>query len=261
MKKKDIEDCKWCESSIKFGIGPIDRPDWKRWHCNKCGSFGYINNPSIEELSNVYQSAWGDSDDNGDFAAGSTSRKIANSLLDIVNWSPTQNNCLDYGGGKGNFTISLIQRGAKNITVFEPFGKNPGLQYVNWVNNMNQLGSELFEWIFMIEVIEHLLDPQEELEKVRKHLLPGGKLVITTPNAKGWRARMDGFKWREVQNPTHINLFSEKTLKTILLESGFSSAKRILRPVKYNAQGFKSVALSVTQMIGIDGGLRFIAVN
>lgn len=95
----------------------------------------------------------------------------------------------------------------------------------------------------------------------RSHLTPGGKLVITTPNAKGWRARKDGFRWREVQNPTHINVFSEAALKGCLIKAGYSSAKRIFRPVKYNAKGINAIALGFTQLFGIDGGLRFIATN
>lgn len=66
---------------------------------------------------------------------------------------------------------------------------------------------------------------------------------------------------REVQNPTHINLFSEKALRTCLLNAGFSCVKRVFHPVKYKANGFKALALGISQMIGVDGGLRFIAVN
>ena len=110
----------------------------------------------------------------------------------------------------------------------------------------------------MIEVVEHMLDPEYELKMIKEHLAPGGKLVITTPNAKGWRALKDGFKWREAQNATHINLFSTDALIKCLQNAGYKKIKRVLRPVKYNVSGLKGLFLSVTQMIGIDGGIRLV---
>ena len=256
-----MRECRWCGADTELGSGPASRPAWKRWHCNGCGAFGYVNSPNAGELSQVYETAWQDSGYSGAFAAGSTDEKIAHSLLNAVNFKAIDSKLLDYGGGKGNLAKVLITKGCKNLTVFEPFGKNPGLQALNWISNFSDLHDEKFEWIFMIEVLEHLLNPQEELEKILQHLSPGGKLLITTPNARGWRARIDGFKWREVQNPTHINLFTAQTLEACLLKAGYSSVKRILRPVTYRATGFKSLGLAVTQLIGVDGGLRFVAVK
>lgn len=253
--------CKWCGGSTVVGSGPFLKPSWKRWRCNACGVFGYVNEPSPDDLSEVYKSAWQEPNLGGAFAAGSTTAQIANSLLSAVKWTPSAGNCLDYGGGKGYFASALLMRGCRSLSVYEPFGAFPGLQSVNWVNDLSQLGSERFDWIFMVEVLEHLLDPQQELETVRHLLSSGGKLLVTTPNAKGWRARLDGFNWREAQNPTHINLFSEQTLKANLIKAGYSSAERILRPVTYRAQGFKALALATTQIFGVDGGLRFVASN
>jgi len=256
-----MNQCKWCGASTKVGNGPVTKPEWKRWRCNGCGAFGYINDPSHEVLSKVYETAWRDSECSGTFAAGSTNEQIASSLLDAVRFSPFGSRSLDYGGGKGHFANALLKKGCESLTVYEPFAQNPGIQSVRWINDMNNLAEELFDWIFMIEVVEHLLNPQQELERIRQLLAPGGKLVISTPNAEGWRARFAGFNWREAQNPTHINLFTEPTLKACLMKAGFSSAKRIFRPVTYKAKGAKALVLAMTQMFGVDGGLRFIAVN
>lgn len=251
--------CRWCGNKTIVGDGPAARPEWQRWYCNSCGAFGYVNDPGIDELNKVYEAAWQDSGSTGTFAAGSTDEKIARSLLDVVSFSPMGSKCLDYGGGKGGLASVLAAKGCKDLTVFEPFGVNPGIKAVKWINDLNDLDGLKFDWIFMIEVLEHLLNPQDELSKIRQYLAPGGKLVITTPNARSWRARIDGFKWREVQNPTHINLFTAQTLEACLLKSGYSSVKRILRPVTYKATGLKALALAMTQMLGIDGGLRYIA--
>lgn len=260
-RRERMMQCKWCGASTSIGKGPVAKPEWSRWRCSNCGMFGYVNEPDSGQLSQVYTSAWQDSNDSGTYAAGSTDEKIAQSLLSAVDFSPASVKCLDYGGGKGNFAKALVNKGVQDLTVFEPFGENPGIDSIRWASDMNDIEGEKFDWIFMIEVIEHLLDPQQELNKVRQFLSPGGKLVITTPNARGWRARIDGFNWREAQNPTHINLFSAARLKICLTNAGFSNVQRILRPVAYRATGARVLALALTQMMGIDGGLRFVAIN
>ena len=45
----------------------------------------------------------------------------------------------------------------------------------------------------MIEIIEHLLKPLITLYDIYHFLKPGGRLVITTPNTNGWRAKLDKF--------------------------------------------------------------------
>lgn len=256
-----MSECRWCGGVTRAGQGPGVRPDWTRWHCDACGSYGYVNDPTPAELSRVYESAWQDAETSGSYAAGSTDENIARSLLDAVGFWPEGSKCLDYGGGKGSLTRVLAERGCQHLTVFEPFGQNPGIQSVNWISDLREIEGERFDWIFMVEVLEHLLDPLEELARLRRLLSPGGRIVITTPNACGWRARLDGFKWREAQNPTHINLFTTKTLQSSLAKAGYSESKRILRPVTYRAKGLRALALALTQRMGVDGGLRFVATN
>lgn len=256
-----MNNCKWCGAPTNKGSGPPLRPEWKRWRCRGCGSFGYVDEPSDQELDLIYQVAWKDSETHG-YAAGSTDEKIANSILNAVNFpSLGFSKCLDYGGGKGYVARALIEKGCQDLTVFEPFGHNPGINAAKWINSMSTIRGETFDWIFMIEVLEHLRNPEEELVKVRQHLSPNGRLVITTPNARGWRARVEGFNWREIRNPTHINLFTAYTLNACLINAGYSDVQRIFRPVTYKAKGVSAFILSMMQRIGIDGGLRFIASN
>lgn len=255
-------ECKWCKSSLVQGGGPKSHPEWDRWKCKGCGSFGYVKNPNSAELSDIYKSAWSEPANSGAFATGSTDEGIANSLLKAVQFPATDIcnvTCLDFGGGSGYFAKVLSEHGV-NLTVYEPYGESLAMaNNVRWVKEQKEIPRDAFDWIFMIEVVEHLLDPVEDLRKIFSYLAPGGKLVITTPNAKGWRAKLSGFDWREVQNPTHINLFSQSSLVPELRKLGFVNVKRLHRPVRYRQSGVKSVALSITQMLGVDGGLRCIA--
>jgi 2-polyprenyl-3-methyl-5-hydroxy-6-metoxy-1,4-benzoquinol methylase len=252
--------CKWCNSLDRLESDSDVSSDWKRWQCKGCGTFGYVVEPTIDELSKIYNSAWDEETKNGEFATGGTDSTIALSILKSAGYALTNSGpCLDYGGGKGNFARVLSEHG-REVTVYEPYGDNPFLPgKVQWLDSINNIPEKKFKWIFMIEVIEHLLDPITELENLYNKLASGGKILITTPNALGWRARVDKLNWREVKNLSHINLFTESTLKNILKDTGYVNIKRIYRPVTYEHTGVKAMVLACTQLLGIDGGLRMIA--
>ncbi|WP_018970505.1 class I SAM-dependent methyltransferase [Rubritalea marina] len=256
-KIQEKSQCRWCEGITKQGIGPIKRPNWNRWQCCNCGAIGYNDLPSEEELNELYLNAWVENDTSDRFATGSTDLGISRSLLKSVQFNH-DGRCLDYGGGTGQLASVLVEFGCVDVYVFEPYGNNPGLS-ISWVKDLRVLDGEKFDWIFMTEVIEHITDPVAELAKVYNLLSDHGALVITTPNSLGWRARIERFRWRESQNPTHINLFSEVALKKCLSEAGFSNIKRCYQPVQYKASGLKRFLLSITQVLGVDGGLRIIA--
>ncbi len=257
MKTQNSLLCEWCNGRVTEGLGPVERPDWSRWQCNSCSAIGYCRTPSLADLDEIYASAWDDEYASGGFATGSTDMDISRSLLKSFQFN-SSGCCLDYGGGRGQLTSVLIEKGCSDVYVYEPYGNNPGLS-ATWVKDIKVLGDKQFDWIFMVEVIEHCTNPVSELSKVCNLLSNEGKLVITTPNTLGWRARKEGFKWREAQNPTHINLFSEESLKKCLSEAGFSKIVRCRHPVQYKATRIKSLLLSITQILGVDGGLRMVA--
>jgi 2-polyprenyl-3-methyl-5-hydroxy-6-metoxy-1,4-benzoquinol methylase len=72
----------------------------------------------------------------------------------------------------------------------------------------HQLG-ETFEVIVAGDVIEHMSNPGLFLDNCRRHLEPGGQLILTTPNAK----------WPTVflrPNPTHALWHDHYTLRHLL---------------------------------------------
>lgn len=251
--------CNWCGQKTCNIPGPLVRPHWHRSQCTGCGALTYQALPSPDDLAAVYAMAWEEERPSDEFAIGATSEAISCSLLRAAGWQlSAQSKCLDYGGGRGEFSLALINQGCKHVYVYEPFGKMREIGAAKWVKELGDLAGECFDWIFLIEVIEHMRDPISELRKIERLVAPRGKLFVTTPNAKGLRARLDGHKWREAQNPTHINLFSATALERCLREAGFSKATRLYRPVRYNASGIRAIALSIAQYLGVDGGLRYI---
>lgn len=72
------------------------------------------------------------------------------------------------------------------------------------------------------ELIEHLVDFEGFFESVRRHLEPGGRLVLTTPNAFG----VSNFVYRlggrtAPINPDHTCWFCADTLRRMLDKAGY----------------------------------------
>ncbi len=251
--------CPWCNSHTMQKKSLTLLLKLKRWICKSCGAMGYTETPHINNLQKIYDSAWLDAENHGKFATGSTSKNISNQIVNISPISKTDL-CLDYGGGKGDFAKFLVSLGLYPVHVIEPFGPNPNISGVTWHHDWSDICNDLrFSKIFLIEVIEHLLNPELVLRTARNRLKENGWIIITTPNAHGWRARIQKTKWREAQNPTHINLFSFKALSICLKRAGYTEIHRINRPMKYNKSGFKALLLGGTQLLGIDGSLRIMA--
>jgi 2-polyprenyl-3-methyl-5-hydroxy-6-metoxy-1,4-benzoquinol methylase len=79
-----------------------------------------------------------------------------------------------------------------------------------------------YEIVTCFNVIEHVVDPRDFLKSLSDRVLPGGLLVLSTPNTTCLRSRLRGLsKWERVDPPHHINLFPKKALRLLLKEYGY----------------------------------------
>ena len=86
------------------------------------------------------------------------------------------------------------------------------------------LGLEPSDLIVAGEIIEHLDDSGSFLEGLHSLVKPGGRLVVTTPNASGLlnagAAALAGY---EVNHPDHVTLYSCYTLTNLLRRHGWET--------------------------------------
>ncbi len=80
--------------------------------------------------------------------------------------------------------------------------------------------AESFHVVHASHLIEHLGDPAAFLMEAYRILLPGGSLIITTPNVAGFQARILRTRWRSAI-ADHMYLFSLSLLKRLFRQSGF----------------------------------------
>ena len=98
---------------------------------------------------------------------------------------------LDVGGGSG---VNLLLYGKAinshelfSLDIRDPPTKIKGIKYIKLsIDHLNELDIPQFNCIVMTEVIEHLYDPDTVIDNLVKRLLPGGILIVTTPNLSGF---------------------------------------------------------------------------
>lgn len=103
---------------------------------------------------------------------------------------------------------------------------------------------ELFDVVTLIDVIEHLRDPQQALARVRRLLRSEGYLYVSTPDVSSVAARVLGRRWWGYRLE-HIGYFSRQTLQRAFEQAGF----RVLHAWR-RGRDF-SVAYWLSKLIGV----------
>jgi 2-polyprenyl-3-methyl-5-hydroxy-6-metoxy-1,4-benzoquinol methylase len=83
------------------------------------------------------------------------------------------------------------------------------------------LDDSSFDVAVLYHVFEHFRDPRQELVQLRRLIVPGGCLVIETPDVETIWFRLLGARWRQII-PDHLFFFSPETLRRMLGEAGFA---------------------------------------
>jgi len=139
---------------------------------------------------------------------------------------------LDVGAGYGFFLAALERAG------YEPAGLEVAPHAVEEARR--RTGAEVaagsaedpfpfadgrFAAVTMLDVIEHLRDVPGALAECHRVLAPGGKLVVITLNAGSLARPLLGRNWSWHLDPTHIHMFSPRSLRTALEEADFTVEK------------------------------------
>ena len=82
-----------------------------------------------------------------------------------------------------------------------------------------------FDVVTLIEVIEHLVDPNRVLAQALAWLRPGGLLYVTTPNADSLNRRLLGPHWSIFCPPQHLTIWSPRGLRAALSRAGLTRVR------------------------------------
>ena len=139
---------------------------------------------------------------------------------------------LDVGCGTGKLVKFFNQND------FQALGCDPSKEAVKMAQKINYPNSikkaratklpyktASFDLVTSISVIEHLKQQESAkfLNEAKRVLKPNGYIFIITPNFSSPFRYILGKRWFAHSDPTHINYFTPKSLKSLLLKSKFKN--------------------------------------
>jgi len=86
--------------------------------------------------------------------------------------------------------------------------------------------------ISALDVIEHVVDPHNFIESLKRRLAKGGIVLLLTGDADAYAARIAGSQWSYLRWCGHISVFSRAGLRRLLESHGFEvlASKRCEHP-------------------------------
>jgi len=89
----------------------------------------------------------------------------------------------------------------------------------------DEIEDESLDFVRMHHVLEHLYHPKEVLTAIKVKMKAGATLHIAVPNPQGISANIFRSRWRGLDCPRHVILYSPSELKKILTKIGFQDFK------------------------------------
>jgi len=199
-------------------------------HCNNCGHIFLDHTLCQNDLGDLYTNYYPRSlydidsfkpfvDHLGFFAWLDGSRSSA------FRWVPPDVRVLDIGCGFGQ---SLGFHEARGCDVYGVEADRNILRVAEKYGYKVHVGpfdpdcyeSNFFDYVTMDQVIEHVIDPIDILSGVERILKHGGKVILTTPNANGWGAKVFGRKWINWHAPYHMQFFTKDSMQKLSEATG-----------------------------------------
>lgn len=155
---------------------------------------------------------------------------------------------LDFGCGWGAFLAVCQQFGFKVAGVDRSEARR-GRSSVPIYAELGDITGQ-FHAITLFEVLEHLDHPAAMLRDLSRFLLPGGVLVVETPDCSGVTGIYSHSDYRKIHPLEHINAFTHETLKSIAQRAGFRCIAR--GPAQVTADLIRVIRTEVKHVLGRD---------
>lgn len=163
------------------------------------------------------------------------SRRI---LDDIENISP-KGKLLEIGSSFGFFLKCAKERDWETIgfEISEHASTIAKSKFGMNVLNVDFLTAPLddqYDFVCLLDTIEHLIDPDSVIRKASQALRRNGGILITTSDINSFQAKLFGKRWRMMAPPFHTYYYSPRTLSLLLEKHGFSVVSVMHKGKYYN---------------------------
>ncbi|MFO0974074.1 MAG: class I SAM-dependent methyltransferase [Phycisphaerae bacterium] len=125
---------------------------------------------------------------------------------------------LDYGCGSGNFVRYLHSRGYAHAVGYDPYAAGP-------LGDPQVLAAGPFDFVCLLDVIEHVEDPRELLAHMARLVRPGGHLLLGTPAADKIDLRHADRHVNHLHVPYHLHIYTQAALESLGRAAGFEPCR------------------------------------
>lgn len=209
----------------------LEKPN-KIVRCMTCGLTYAVPDESLEVLAKDYLT---DKPDEDYVREEKGRRKQARLILSKISKFKNHGRLLDVGCGPGFFLDEAKLQGWETHGVEPAFWavdtakRRFGISVFRGGLREARFADKFFDAVVMMDVLEHLENPVETFEEVRRILKPGGVLYVSTPDIQSFFSRLLGARWWGI-NKYHLFYFSRGTLEKLFHRVGFRSLRYFAYP-------------------------------
>ncbi len=196
--------------------------------CKHCGLVFMERIPTVEELNDYYA---GYSYTSEGYLSPVTIKSY-NVLLDEFEKYRKHNKILDVGCGRGWFLQEAKKRG------WEVYGteysdaaiklcESDGLKMTQGQLQSDTFLNDEFDIITSFEVLEHINNPNEDMDYIYKFLRKGGLFYCTTPNFNAYLRFYLKAEYNIIVYPEHLTYYTKRTLKKLMKRHKFKTSKML----------------------------------
>lgn len=231
--------CPLCKASSRYVFTAGDRfyqvTDYSAdlFRCEDCGARFQWPIPTRDQVASFYpQGYWMETDNHGVLAR--LQQFYVKTLLrwDPVAWVrrlklPPGAAVLDVGCSRGDWLNAIAKLGLC-VAGVEADPRAAAYARKHFGLKVEEVAAEAWQpvpakWdaILFFHLLEHLVDPDQFLNRCATALRPGGKLLCRVPNIAAWQATCTGARWKGLEIPRHIHLYTPKALRRLFQRHGF----------------------------------------
>jgi glycosyltransferase involved in cell wall biosynthesis len=160
-------------------------------------------------------------------------------LVELV--GPQPRSILDLGCGSGQLANMLADRGHKVVGLDIEPPQEGGFDFVegNLAEGIPASLKGPFEVVILADVLEHLPNPRATVQEAAARLAPGGRLLVSLPNAVHWSIRaqiaMGRFEYQNegLLDRGHLRFFTRTSALEMFEESGLRCEETRSTPVPW----------------------------
>lgn len=152
---------------------------------------------------------------------------------------------LDFGCGAAEFLATCARFGFE-VTGIDRSTARRDHATVTVLPEIDDAQGRQFHALTLFEVLEHLDDPRSILERLTEFLVPGGILILETPNCEGVNHIESRDEYLKIAPMEHINGFTPTTLQKFAEHLGY---RRINSPVCWVTSDYSRVIKSIAKTV------------